>query len=55
MLGIPPLTFFTEKAGPQGTINGQYKFYAVKLPGLADVAGFPVSVEYHNANNDPTR
>jgi len=34
---------------------GQYKFYAIQLPSLADVTGFPVSVEGHAANNDPTR
>lgn len=34
---------------------GQYKLYAVQLPGLTDVVGFPVSIEGHNANNDPTR
>ncbi|KAF8855141.1 hypothetical protein BDZ45DRAFT_676433 [Acephala macrosclerotiorum] len=43
------------QAGPQGTILGQYKFYAVKLPGLTDVSGFPVIIDGHNANNDPTR
>jgi|SRR6187402_146318 len=43
------------QAGPQGTILGQYKFYAVKLPSLVDVTGFPVIIDGHFANNDPTR
>jgi hypothetical protein len=43
------------QAGPQGTILGQYKFYAVKLPSLTDVSGFPVIIDGHYANNDPTR
>ena len=34
---------------------GQYKFYAVKLPSLADVSGFPAIVDGHYANNDNTR
>lgn len=29
--------------------------YAVKIPTLADVAGFPIVIDGHNANNDPTR
>jgi iron transport multicopper oxidase len=59
------------QAGPQGTIlgrwsrthvpskitnsPGQYKFYAVQLPGLTDITGFPVIIDGHFANNDPTR
>ncbi|KUJ08258.1 uncharacterized protein LY89DRAFT_677138 [Mollisia scopiformis] len=42
------------KAGPQGTINGAYRFYAVKLPSLADVFP-PVMIDGHFANNDHTR
>ncbi|KAF8848127.1 hypothetical protein BDZ45DRAFT_754182 [Acephala macrosclerotiorum] len=38
-----------------GTLNGQYKFYAVQLPSLTDVTGFPIILEGHYANNDPTR
>jgi hypothetical protein len=34
---------------------GQFLFYAVHLPSLADVAGFPISIDGHNADNDPTR
>ncbi|KAJ9145434.1 WSC domain-containing protein [Pleurostoma richardsiae] len=41
--------------GPVNTISGQYKLYAVKIPTLEDVAGFPVSLEGHFANNDNTR
>jgi hypothetical protein len=50
--------FFSKgyKAGTtSGTINGQYKMYAVKLPGLQDVQGFPVVIDGHYANNDITR
>ena len=36
-------------------VQGQYKFYAVNIPSLTDVAGFPVSLEGKPANNDPTR
>lgn len=43
-----------QQAGPQGTIYGQYKMYAVKLPALTDVSGFPVIIQ-GNANNDRTR
>ncbi|KAK3385615.1 Cupredoxin [Podospora didyma] len=38
-----------------GTINGEYKLYALRLPSLQDVAGFPVSLEGHNADNDKAR
>lgn len=41
--------------GPAGTINGQYKFYAVHIPTLQDVPGFPVTLDGRNAVNDPTR
>lgn len=34
---------------------GQYKFYAVNIPSLADVANFPIIMENRWANNDPTR
>ncbi|KAH8881048.1 hypothetical protein GQ53DRAFT_519509 [Thozetella sp. PMI_491] len=37
-----------------GTINGQYKAYAVKLPNLTDVPGFPIIIG-GPATNDPTR
>lgn len=41
--------------GPLGTLGGQYKFYAVYIPSLQDVPGFPVIVDGYPANNDPTR
>ncbi|KAI9048154.1 hypothetical protein LZ554_007949 [Drepanopeziza brunnea f. sp. 'monogermtubi'] len=43
------------QAGPQGAINGIYKMYAVNIPTLADVAGFPTAIDGHYAANDPTR
>ncbi|KAK3325088.1 Cupredoxin [Apodospora peruviana] len=39
----------------QGAINGVYKMYAVQLPTLADVTGFPVTIDGRFADNDPTR
>ncbi|KUJ06410.1 uncharacterized protein LY89DRAFT_412163 [Mollisia scopiformis] len=41
-------------ASSGGAINGQDKFYAVQLPGLTDVPGFPTIIS-GNADNDPTR
>ncbi|KAK3941806.1 hypothetical protein QBC46DRAFT_429062, partial [Diplogelasinospora grovesii] len=38
-----------------GTINGQYKVYAVKIPNLTDMPGFPTILDGNYANNDPTR
>lgn len=35
--------------------SGEYKLYAVSIPSLADVTGFPVSIEGNYANNDHTR
>jgi hypothetical protein len=37
------------------TISGQYKFYAVQLPLLTDIPGYPIVIDGHNANNDHTR
>jgi iron transport multicopper oxidase len=34
---------------------GQYKMYALNIPDLTDVEGFPVALNGHFANNDPTR
>jgi hypothetical protein len=34
---------------------GQYKFYAVQIPSLQDVPGFPVIIDGNFANNDNTR
>lgn len=36
-------------------VTGVYKMYAVNLPTLADVTGFPVVIDGHYAANDPTR
>lgn len=41
--------------GPLGTLGGQYKFYAVYIPSLQIVPGFPVIVDGYPATNDPTR
>ncbi|KAH8763860.1 hypothetical protein BGZ57DRAFT_991050, partial [Hyaloscypha finlandica] len=36
-------------------VSGQYQLYAVNLPSLTDASGFPVLIDGHSANNDPTR
>jgi hypothetical protein len=41
--------------GPQGTLLGEFYLFAVQLPGLTDIAGFPVTTSGHAADNDPTR
>lgn len=46
---------YKNGATGSGTLNGQYKFYAVKIPTLTDVAGFPIIIDGHYANNDNTR
>ncbi|KAK2008051.1 WSC domain-containing protein [Colletotrichum eremochloae] len=38
-----------------GTANGVYKMYAIRIPTLEDVAGFPVLIDGMNADNDPAR
>lgn len=38
-----------------GVLNGQYSFYAVDINTLQDKPGFPVIIDGHYANNDPTR
>ncbi|EFQ31337.1 WSC domain-containing protein [Colletotrichum graminicola] len=38
-----------------GTANGVYKMYAIRIPSLEDVAGFPVLIDGMNADNDPAR
>ncbi|KZL79134.1 wsc domain-containing protein [Colletotrichum incanum] len=38
-----------------GTANGVYKMYALRIPSLEDVAGFPVLIDGINADNDPAR
>ena len=38
-----------------GMPNGIYQLFALQLPSLQDVSGFPVLIDGHNADNDPTR
>ncbi|KAJ0164323.1 WSC domain-containing protein [Colletotrichum tanaceti] len=38
-----------------GTANGVYKMYALRIPSLQDVAGFPVLIDGINADNDAAR
>ncbi|KAK2626478.1 hypothetical protein QTJ16_003653 [Diplocarpon rosae] len=38
-----------------GVANGVYKFYAIDVQTLQDKPGFPVLIDGHNADNDPTR
>ncbi|CRK15143.1 hypothetical protein BN1708_011363 [Verticillium longisporum] len=38
-----------------GQINGVYKMYALQLPSLEDVPGFPTLIDGANADNDPAR
>lgn len=35
--------------------SGQYKFYAVQLPALTNIPGYPIIMEGHYATNDHTR
>jgi hypothetical protein len=34
---------------------GRYMFYAVNINTLQDVSGFPILIDGHNADSDPTR
>ncbi|KAF6822223.1 WSC domain-containing protein-like protein 3 [Colletotrichum plurivorum] len=38
-----------------GTANGVYKMYALRIPSLEDVSGFPVLIDGMNADNDKAR
>ncbi|TQN68162.1 WSC domain-containing protein [Colletotrichum shisoi] len=38
-----------------GTANGAYKMYALRIPSLEDVAGFPVLIDGITADNDAAR
>ncbi|KXH67150.1 WSC domain-containing protein, partial [Colletotrichum salicis] len=38
-----------------GTANGVYKMYALRIPSLEDVSGFPTLIDGINADNDPGR
>ena len=42
-------------AASGGLANGIYQMYALELPTLADVPGFPVLMDGNRADNDPTR
>ncbi|KAH0556915.1 hypothetical protein GP486_005298 [Trichoglossum hirsutum] len=44
-----------KDGGAFGVPNGIYKFYAVDIKDLTDRPGFPILVDGHNADNDPTR
>ncbi|KAK3681643.1 hypothetical protein B0T22DRAFT_387291, partial [Podospora appendiculata] len=39
----------------EGLENAVYKLYALRIPTLEDVAGFPVLIDGTNADNDPAR
>ncbi|KAH8882217.1 WSC-domain-containing protein [Thozetella sp. PMI_491] len=47
--------YMNGQPGPQGTLLGEYRVYAVKIPSLVDVAGFPLTLSGLNAANDATR
>jgi hypothetical protein len=55
------IMYFTSKgyknglAGPQGLLYGQYKVYAVTLPSLTDIPGWPYVIPNVGADNDPAR
>lgn len=55
------IMYFTSKgyknglAGPQGLLAGQYKVYAVTLPSLTDIPGWPYVIPNVGADNDPAR
>jgi hypothetical protein len=40
---------------PSDFLLGQYKFYALQLPALTNVPGYPIIIDGSYANNDPTR
>lgn len=42
-------------AGPQNVMEGQYKVYAVTLPNLQDIAGWPYIIPNKPADNDLAR
>jgi hypothetical protein len=47
-------SYFNGLAGPQGTLQGVYKMWALSIPSLATVSGFPVQLG-GPAANDPMR
>jgi hypothetical protein len=46
---------YKDGASSGGVANGIYKFYAVDINTLLDRPGFPVLIDGHNADSDPTR
>ncbi|KAJ9158479.1 WSC-domain-containing protein [Coniochaeta hoffmannii] len=46
---------YKNGAASGGMPNGIYKLHALQLPSLTDAPGFPVLIDGHNADNDPTR
>ncbi|KAM7209387.1 WSC domain containing protein [Naviculisporaceae sp. PSN 640] len=46
---------YRGEAASGGVANGVYKMYALQLPTLADVPGFPYLMDGNRADNDPTR
>ncbi|KAL9609724.1 MAG: hypothetical protein Q9167_005532 [Letrouitia subvulpina] len=46
---------YKNNAASGGVANGVYKFYAVNILDLTDRPGFPILIDGHNADNDPTR
>ncbi|KAI4247917.1 MAG: hypothetical protein LQ352_006058 [Teloschistes flavicans] len=46
---------YQNNAASGGVAKGIYNFYAVNILDLTDRPGFPVLIDGHNADNDPTR
>lgn len=46
---------YQNKAAGGGVAKGVYNFYAVNVLDLTDRPGFPILIDGHNADNDPTR
>jgi hypothetical protein len=46
---------YEGNAASGGVALGRYWAYALQLPSLADVTGFPLLIDGHNADNDLTR
>ncbi|KAB5549639.1 hypothetical protein GE09DRAFT_180398 [Coniochaeta sp. 2T2.1] len=46
---------YENGAASGGMPNCIYKLHALQLPSLTDVPEFPVQIDGHNADNDPTR
>jgi iron transport multicopper oxidase len=46
---------YKNGASSGGMPNGIYQFYGVDINTLADKPGFPVLIDGHNADSDPTR